>query len=69
VPAIGNMQKFARQWRCWWQAMQPAWRVSGGNQTWPLPREEHNDEQWTALRRGGKNGFVLVMLCLLWWTK
>ncbi|KAI0039149.1 hypothetical protein FA95DRAFT_1456158, partial [Auriscalpium vulgare] len=64
-PAIKNAAKFGRAWREWWTKMNPAWRV--GARDWPLGRVVVAEETWPELRKGGRNGFVLVLLTLVWW--
>lgn len=32
-----------------------------------MAREIHEDEQWNELAKGGKNGFSLVIVALIWW--
>lgn len=65
-PALGDLEKFAEKWRGWWASMQPAWRKLG-DLSWPLVRRSHEDEEWPELMRGGKNGFVVVLISLAWW--
>lgn len=44
--------------------MQPDWRKMDG---WPMARESRDDEQWKELAKGGKNGFSLAIVALIWW--
>lgn len=39
-----------------------------GNE-WPLRREIKEDESWPELRKGGRNGFKLIMVALNWWLR
>ncbi|KAI0039990.1 hypothetical protein FA95DRAFT_1478205, partial [Auriscalpium vulgare] len=64
-PIITNVAKFAKSWRVWWRAMQPAWR-RGDN--WPFQRRVVDEEQWVDLRKGGRNGLVMVLITIIWWT-
>ncbi|KAI0038272.1 hypothetical protein FA95DRAFT_1457067, partial [Auriscalpium vulgare] len=65
-PTIKKASAFGRTWRQWWIKMNPAWRV--GKQDWPLCRDVVAEETWPELRKGGRNGFVIVLLTLVWWT-
>ncbi|KAA1478921.1 hypothetical protein DENSPDRAFT_749013, partial [Dentipellis sp. KUC8613] len=63
-PIINDLSKYADGWRAWWIGLQPAWR---GN-TWPLQRlGKPAKGLWASLTKGGRNGFVLVVLALGWW--
>lgn len=54
----------------WWKAMQPAFRESAD----PLPKEIYTiddikapgEDIWASLRKGGPNGFVSLMMLLIW---
>ena len=51
--------------KAWWEGLQPSWRQQ---ETWPLSRDPPTDGDWVVLRRGGINGFFLVVMCLSWWA-
>ena len=53
--------------REWWKTLQPEWRKA--TDTWPMAREIPSgvDEDWATLARGGKNGFGMVLVGLVWW--
>ncbi|KAI0039759.1 hypothetical protein FA95DRAFT_1458304, partial [Auriscalpium vulgare] len=67
-PYVTNVNKFGVRWRSWWTVMQPTWRKPDEGGDWPLVRAEHPDEAWSNLRKAGKNGLVLVLHSLVWWT-
>lgn len=48
--------------------MQPMWRIPRGK-FWPLKRRSEEGERWASLMKGGPNGFVLVLISLVWWSK
>lgn len=64
-PQIDNQALFAEQWGDWWAGLQPDWRVK--DQNGRLSRSGTGD--WEALHKPGKGGFLLVLLCLMWWRE
>ena len=45
----------------------PTWRqVSFG---WPLVRVKPDGENWDRIRKGGANGFVMLIIATSWWLK
>ena len=62
-PVIGNTTKYATQWHAWWTGLQPAWRGIA----WPLTRMSVPNKMWDKVRKGGKNGFLMILLSLGWW--
>lgn len=48
----------------WWNALQPEWRRSD---TGPLPSKDYSGALDKALRKGGPNGIVTVLIGLMWW--
>ncbi|KAK6992520.1 hypothetical protein R3P38DRAFT_3225587 [Favolaschia claudopus] len=56
---------FANRWWVWWEAGQPAARLSGG--AWASARDVR-EEDWAEMRqRYGRNGLLLYVGGLLWW--
>ncbi|KAK0492637.1 hypothetical protein EDD18DRAFT_1257624 [Armillaria luteobubalina] len=47
-----------------WNALQPGWRRSD---TGPLPSKDYSGVLDKALRKGGPNGIVTVLIGLMWW--
>lgn len=56
-------EKFGRQWWAWWLSLQPSSR-NGDEPALPTV-----DMDWSQLRKPGKNGFLLLMISLVWWGK
>ncbi|KAH7917983.1 hypothetical protein BV22DRAFT_991336, partial [Leucogyrophana mollusca] len=63
---VGSTSAYAAAWKAWWTSMQPSWRISKGKWN-PCHNDSHSDEEWTALRRGGKNGIFMVLVSLACW--
>jgi hypothetical protein len=55
------------QWRKWWIAIQPEWRLT--DEHWPLLREVPLGSDWSSFLCGGPNGLFLVILTLFWWAQ
>ncbi|KAI0045477.1 hypothetical protein FA95DRAFT_1495406, partial [Auriscalpium vulgare] len=62
-PVIDDVKAFTASWRAWWIGLQPEWRGS----KWPLAREVRASEAWSDCRKGGRNGFAIVLITLSWW--
>lgn len=45
--------------------MQPSARGS----KWPLACEQRAAEEWEQLRKGGKTGFVTILIMMVWWNE
>jgi hypothetical protein len=58
--------EFGRQWWDWWISLQPGSRTCTDRNNVALPTV---DMDWSNLRKPGKNGFLLIMLSLVWWGK
>ena len=58
---IKDVEKFARQWRAWWNTLQPKSRSGEAEPT--------VDMDWSQLQKPGKNGILLIMMSLVWWGK
>ena len=56
---IADSDKFSQRWQAWWLRLQPKNREPGS-----IPS---SDMDWSQLRKPGKNGFLLIMVTLLWW--
>ncbi|TDL19765.1 hypothetical protein BD410DRAFT_694689, partial [Rickenella mellea] len=67
-PEIFSVTEYADYWQKWWTALQPAWRSDRG-EDWPLSRDlkEAIGERWPGVAKGGKNGFHMIIVTLLWW--
>ncbi|SJL18493.1 uncharacterized protein ARMOST_22083 [Armillaria ostoyae] len=60
----GLPTSFSTELLTWWNAMQPDWRRS---ETGPLPMKNYCRPLDKALRKGGQNGIVTVLIGLMWW--
>ena len=58
---LADQVKFSQQWWAWWSSLQPDSRSGDDKPT--------IDMDWAKLRKAGKNGFLLVVLSLVWWGK
>ena len=56
--------KYTTQWHTWWITLQLAWRGA----VWPLKRTPGQTEGWDDIAKGGKNGFLIILLSLSWWV-
>ncbi|KAH9855410.1 hypothetical protein C2E23DRAFT_701563, partial [Lenzites betulinus] len=62
-PVIKNEEAYCSSWWLWWSTMQPEWRerdargrpIAGGS------------GDWEVLNNPGKNGFLIILLTLVWW--
>ncbi|KAH9851012.1 hypothetical protein C2E23DRAFT_733574 [Lenzites betulinus] len=69
LPKIQSVAQYATTWKQWWTALQPASRMRYNVSNWPLLRDgPTNLSEWGLLRRGGCNGFFLVVMSLAWWV-
>ncbi|PPQ84920.1 hypothetical protein CVT26_008766 [Gymnopilus dilepis] len=60
-PAI-DLKDFESNFKAWWTALQPEWRVSRGS-----IKKSQLDGEWGPLRRSGKNGFLSIVAALFYW--
>ncbi|KAI0054879.1 hypothetical protein BV25DRAFT_1790807, partial [Artomyces pyxidatus] len=63
-PVIKDLKAYGIGFRKWWEGLQPLWR----GDSWPLERATPVGEKWTKTRKGGANGFVMVVIALAWWA-
>jgi hypothetical protein len=67
VPDISdNVATFGDAWMQWWSSLQPEWRGDGPNFSHDIPKSGGG---WQELRKGGQNGFYLILLSFCWWPK
>jgi hypothetical protein len=62
-----NVVKYKASWQNWWQGLQPEWRLLDDGTL--LQEVPDTGEQWETLRRGGSNGFFMIVLALSWWVE
>ena len=61
-----NVATFGDAWMQWWSSLQPGWRGEGPNFSRDIPK---GGGGWQELRKGGQNGFYLILLSYCWWAK
>jgi hypothetical protein len=64
--SILDKEKFSGQWWNWWISLQPEPRAHSDRNNIALLTVEMD---WSKLQKPGKNGFLLVMISLVWWGK
>ena len=52
----------------WWHALQPAWRVTSDVTPTTFEHTGDTDDGWDTMRRGGPNGFCLVIVAISWYV-
>lgn len=57
---------FGHRWRTWVTSLMPDWRKRNPKE-WPLPREVPLGERWESIRKGGRDGILLLLMSLSWW--
>ncbi|KLO06048.1 hypothetical protein SCHPADRAFT_895783 [Schizopora paradoxa] len=62
-----DLTKYGEAWRSWYAGLMPAWRVAGNQSRWPLLQQVPSDERWVDVRKGERNGILLLLLTLMWW--
>lgn len=67
TPKITNLAKYKASWQNWWHGLQPKWRLREDG----IFLQEVPDvgEDWGGLRRGGPNGFFIIVLAFAWWVE
>ncbi|RDX40321.1 hypothetical protein OH76DRAFT_1459537 [Lentinus brumalis] len=63
-PVIKDEVSYAEKWWKWWAGLQPSWRIRDA-QLRPVIGGEGD---WEALKKPGKNGLLMVLLSLAWWS-
>ncbi|KAH9887554.1 hypothetical protein C8Q73DRAFT_617778, partial [Cubamyces lactineus] len=66
IPTIRNVAQYGAEWELWWHALQPEMRLGEAGEL-QRPEALAEGDSWSVLRRGGPNGFFLVLLALSWW--
>jgi hypothetical protein len=64
-PVIDNPMMYAKSWLMWWMSIQPQWQKGPG--PLPLPIYSSDGAGWGVLQSSGENGFLSVIMSLLWW--
>ena len=67
TPKITGVYKYKKAWYSWWRGLQPAWRLlKSGALSQEVP---DTGEEWDSLRRGGPNGFFMIIMAFSWWVE
>jgi hypothetical protein len=67
TPIISEPAAYKESWRKWWEGLQPDWRKLGDGIF--LQDVPATGEEWDALRKGGQNGFFMVIMAFSWWVE
>lgn len=62
-PTIANTLQYASQFDSWWTSLQPEWRVSKDGSV----LTDVAEGSWEAVRIGGVNGLLSVVVALFFW--
>ncbi|KLO06573.1 hypothetical protein SCHPADRAFT_789521, partial [Schizopora paradoxa] len=62
-----DLKKYGDAWRAWYTGLMPSWRHGGDPCRWPLLRVVPPGEPWVEVRKGERNGILLLILTLMWW--
>jgi hypothetical protein len=65
-PIQEDVSRFAQEFKLWFHACSPAWRVPKNGS---LPMVRRSDGDWTGLRVLGPNGIVAFLVALIWWQQ
>ena len=65
MPSIEDVPKFQEKWISWWGSCQPKWRSI---KTWPFPRDEGKEKDWTRLNVTGAHGLFGIVMSTSWWA-
>lgn len=63
------MTLFMKDWHDWYRGLMPGWRYADitGNTKWPLKRVVPDGEDWSEVRKGERNGILVIIMTLWWW--
>ncbi|KAJ8472367.1 hypothetical protein ONZ51_g8553 [Trametes cubensis] len=68
-PPTVKATEYGATWVLWWRELQPEIRLDAAGGLQRPPVDVLKGGSWGVLRRGGPNGFFLVLLALSWWVK
>ncbi|KAK7024162.1 SERTA domain-containing protein 3 [Paramarasmius palmivorus] len=63
-PELEDLERFGREFKGWFQACSPPWRVPKKAGT-AMVKKQSGD--WDCMRVMGPNGIVSFLVCLCWW--
>jgi hypothetical protein len=61
-----TIDQFSAEWWAWWKLLQLVTHTSGTEGELLQPTAKMNGD---SLHKPGRNGFLLIMLSLIWWGK
>ena len=64
-PPIDKAPTYTSTWCEWWSLIQPDWHTD--SVTWPMLKNDIEDEKWTDVMKRGTNGIFLAILSVSWW--
>lgn len=69
IPPLGDLSDYSKDWFTWWNSVQPDWRRMEAGQTsgQSFSLDVPDNETWTELAHGGRNGLSLFILTVAWW--
>ncbi|KAI0261420.1 hypothetical protein BC834DRAFT_795889, partial [Gloeopeniophorella convolvens] len=62
-PDFGKTSEFAVAIKTFYTGLQPDAR----GKSWPLMREACDPGDWSELNKGGRKGFLTILVLLAWW--
>lgn len=65
IPAVADLDVFSRHAIGWWASLQPVCRR--GSENWPLLFLVKEGEDWSSLRKAGRNGIHSIVATLWIW--
>ena len=69
IVVLSSISQYETTWKSWWMSLQPETRKPEDGSSWPLERVQPDDvEEWESLRRGGCNGFFIIIMGLALWA-
>jgi hypothetical protein len=63
--AVPDPVLYAKEWKTWWDFLQPKWRVRGSDERWTVGGPYGSD--WEELFQWGVNGVVSLLAALYFW--
>lgn len=74
VPDLEGVPRYAATLLSWWDSIQPAWRRGDGSRPQAIyvnrnPDKDEDVDDWAELKKGGPNGFFIILLAFSWWGR
>ncbi|KAJ7846664.1 hypothetical protein B0H13DRAFT_1646557 [Mycena leptocephala] len=69
LPPIRDLEAYIKEWRAWWDFLQPQWRTRDRNGEWAYGGDVQygQDDEWGHLDALGPNGCLSVVAALYFW--